>query len=242
VARALYARGMSFRGIGRRLGIPHHTVRYWCLVTKTPDSWYANDRPCPRCQDPPGPPADVTQYNYLLGQYLGDGHLATAVKTPVLRIACANTYPQIMDECEAAMRAVLARSVHRVSAPGCTVVQSYSNHWPCLLPQAGPGMKHTRPIELADWQRRLVTMHPGAFVRGLFHSDGSRFDNRVMVAGKTYSYPRYMFSNESRDILALCGEALDLLGVAWRLNRRNCLSVARRTSVALLDLHIGPKR
>ena len=79
-------------------------------------------------------------------------------------------------------------------------------------------------------------------MRGLFHSDGCRFDNHVKVAGKTYSYPRYMFSNESKDILALCGEALDLLGVEWRYNRRNSLSVAKRASVAALDVHVGPKR
>jgi len=95
---------------------------------------------------------------------------------------------------------VLARSVQRVSCVGCTTVQSLSKHWPCLLPQAGPGMKHTRVIQLADWPRKLLRAYPGLFVRGLFHSDGSRFVNRVTVAGKTYSYPRYMFSNESKDI------------------------------------------
>lgn len=242
VARLLHARGVSFRGIGRRLGVPHHTIRYWCSVTRTPDAHYDEDRQCPRCQDPPGTPADVAQYNYLLGQYLGDGHLVTAAKTPVLRIACADAYPEIMDACEKAMRAVLARSVQRVPRTGCTTVQSCSNHWPCLLPQSGPGMKHTRKIELTDWQLDLLRADPGPFVRGLIHSDGSRSDNRVTIAGKTYTYPRYMFSNESKDILALCGEALDLLGVQWRYNRRNSLSVAKRSSVALLDLHVGPKR
>ena len=187
-------------------------------------------------------PSDPAQYNYLLGQYLGDGHLATTVKTPVLRIACANAYPAIMDACEEAMRAVLARSVQRVPCIGCTTVQSCSSHWPCLLPQAGPGMKHTRKIELVDWQEELIRADPGPFVRGLFHSDGSRFENRVSIAGRTYSYPRYMFSNESKDILEICGFALDLLGVDWRYNRHNSLSVAKRDSVAILDLRIGSKR
>lgn len=87
----------------------------------------------------------------------------------------------------------------------------------------------------------MVTRHPGAFAAGLFHSDGCRVVNRVTKAGKVYEYPRYLFANESADILALCGWALDLLGVAWRLNRRNSLSVARRDAVALLDEHVGPK-
>lgn len=240
-ARALYAEGMSLRGIGRKLGIPYHTIRYWCTITQTPDSHHTENRHCPRCQDPPGLPLDVAQYNYLFGQYLGDGHLVRTAKTPVLRIACADAYPAIMDECQEAMRAVLARSVQRVPRDGCTTVQSYSNHWPCLLPQSGPGAKHTRLIELTDWQRELIRADPGPFVRGLIHSDGSRFDNRVTIAGKTYSYPRYMFSNESKDILEICGVALDLLGVEWRYNRPDSISVAKRASVGVLDLHVGPK-
>ena len=47
-----------------------------------------------------------------------------------------------------------------------------------------------------------------------------------------YEYPRYLFGNESADILRLCGEALDQLGVAWRYSRRNSISVARREAVA----------
>jgi hypothetical protein len=93
-----------------------------------------------------------------------------------------------------------------------------------------------------EWQQELIERDPGPFVRGLFHSDGSRFDNRLTIAGATYIYPRYLFSNESRDILEICGDALDLLGVEWRYNRRNSLSVAKRASVALLDRHVGPKR
>jgi hypothetical protein len=64
-----------------------------------------------------------------------------------------------------------------------------------------------------------------------------------MVGGvrKRYEYPRYMFSNESADIMALCQWALDLLKVPWRMPRRNALSVARREAVAALDGFIGPK-
>ena len=56
-----------------------------------------------------------------------------------------------------------------------------------------------------------------------------------------YEYPRYLFSNESADILGLCGQALDQLGISWRLSRRNMLSVARREAVARLDEFVGPK-
>jgi hypothetical protein len=48
-----------------------------------------------------------------------------------------------------------------------------------------------------------------------------------------------MFTNESRDILDLCGDILDLLGVSWRFSRRNTISVARREAVARLDEFAG---
>ncbi|MEV4456784.1 hypothetical protein [Microbispora sp. NPDC049633] len=53
--------------------------------------------------------------------------------------------------------------------------------------------------------------------------------------------PRYLFKNESAGILRLYGEALDRLGVAWRYNKRNEISVARRDAVARLDEFVGPK-
>jgi hypothetical protein len=93
--------------------------------------------------------------------------------------------------------------------------------------------------------RGRVEVHAGPFVRGLIHSDGYRGTNRVRrsVAGqdKWYEYPRYLFKNESADILRLCGEALDRLGVDWRHNNPNEISVARREAVLRLDEFVGPK-
>ncbi len=159
----------------------------------------------------------------------------------MLRIFCTAVYPNLIDLCESAMRAVAAKSVQRVHRQGDVCVQSYSTHWPCLLPQHGPGKKHHRPIVLADWQEPIVDAHAAAFARGLFHSDGCRTTNTVTVRGHTYSYPRYLFDNESVDIINLCGRSLDRLGVKWRMSRRNTLSVAKRASVARLDEFVGPK-
>ncbi len=126
-----------------------------------------------------------------------------------------------------------------------TEVKSYSKHWPCLFPQHGPGMKHTRKIELAGWQQVIVDRYPGDFVRGLIHSDGCRGMNRVrrtLADGdRWYEYPRYLFSNKSLDILGLCGQALDRLGVRWRFARWDMISVARKEAVARLDEFVGPK-
>lgn len=139
------------------------------------------------------------------------------------------------------MRAVLAASVWRQQRVGHVSVESVAKHWPCLLPQHGPGKKHERPIVLTDWQRERVAAQPGPFVRGLFQSDGCRIANRVTKGVKVYVCPRYLFTNESRDIMGLCQWGLDLLGVKWRMNRTNSLSVAKREAVAELDRHVGPK-
>lgn len=152
------------------------------------------------------------------------------------------------------LNAEIAASMRRVKpgghpytrlAPGCLITTLYWKHWPCLFPQHGPGRKHERKIELADWQREIVRERPGRFLRGLFHSDGCRFTNwtEKIIAGrrKRYEYPRYFFSNSSPDIIGLCTWALDLLKIEWRMARPNAVSVARREAVARLDEHVGPK-
>ncbi len=239
-ARALRARGHNIRSVASTLALPYTTVWHWCVDRPEPVVLGSAVR-CFRCRPDQEDPPDPAAYAYLLGLYLGDGHLVTTDKVPVLRIYCADAWPNLIDACDTAMRAVLANKVQRIQKQGCVAVQSTARHWPCLLPQHGPGKKHERPIVLAPWQWEILTPHAGHFLRGLFHSDGCRFSNRVTVRGKEYVYPRYMFSNRSPDIMELCQWALDLLGIAWRMNRRNSLSVARREAVAVLDRHVGPK-
>jgi hypothetical protein len=240
-ARELFLLGKSKKAIAELLGVSRATVREWCAGDLPSDSPEFRTARCCRCTDPPAPPADEPSYAYLLGQYLGDGHVTVTERVPKLRIACAADYSDIMDEVERAMRAVLARSVFRVKAPGCYQVGSYSKHWPCLFPQVGRGTKHSRRIVLADWQEELVERHPRPLLRGLIHSDGSRSLNTIRTPTATYAYPRYLFANESVDILGICGAALDRIGARWRFNRRNSISVATRADVALLDEFIGPK-
>lgn len=239
-ARQAFLSGATVAEAARVVGLNYRTVWHWCRDRPTPAILGTALR-CFRCRDDVRLPTDPAAYAYLLGLYLGDGHLVTRARVPVLRIACSDSWPGLIEACDDAMRAVLAERVQRVQKSGCVSVQSYGKHWPCLLPQHGPGRKHERPIVLADWQQAIVEAQPGDFLRGLFHSDGCRFANRVTVRGKRYVYPRYMFVNESTDIMRLCQQALDRLGIAWRMNRRNSLSVARREAVAALDRHVGPK-
>src|ERR1700760_385429 len=199
---------------------------------------------CPRCDRKA---LDEDAYSYLFGLYLGDGHIARGRRgVYALNVKCDNAWPGLIDAAHAAMAAVMpTSSVFRVARTGCTEVKSWSKHWPCLFPQHGPGRKHTRAIMLEPWQQKIVATNPGSFVRGLFHSDGCRVVNRVrreLAAGdRWYEYPRYFFSNESADIIGLCAQTLDQLGVSWRMARPNVLSVARREAVARMDELVGPK-
>jgi hypothetical protein len=184
-------------------------------------------------------------YAYLLGVYLGDGTLGHWGSGWTLRIALDEIYPGIVICCCDAIEALRRgrRPVPRRDPGGrrCIRIESTWRQWPCLLPQHGRGRKHHRTIELVGWQRSIVDRAPGAFVRGLIHTDGWRGVNRVHAKGKDYEYPRYQFSNRSDDIRRLFTEACDKLGVAWRPWTRYHVSVAQRDSVAILDSIIGPK-
>ncbi|MFI5838348.1 transcriptional regulator [Catenuloplanes sp. NPDC051500] len=241
-AIAMHAANVPFRQIWQTLGLPKHTVGNWLYGERARRHRERQlDERCPRCADPPRSPDAPAAYAYLLGQYLGDSHVVHARRTMLLAVYCDNKYPGIIAEIGAAMRECGARSVYHRAKIGCTAVSTHWNHWPCLLPQHGPGPKHARRIELTAWQQPIVDTHAEAFIRGLIHSDGCRFTNRVTVSGRTYEYPRYMFTNESVDIMNMCGRSLNRLGIDWRMSRRNTLSVAKRAAVARLDEFVGPK-
>ncbi|GAA0408755.1 helix-turn-helix domain-containing protein [Streptomyces luteireticuli] len=243
--------GASNAETARRLGVPIGTVGYWLHMdrSKRGECPGRHDPKCPRCD---GRELDEAAYSYLLGLYLGDGHIIqySQHRVPSLMITCGDVWPGLMDACEDAMHAVFPdNSVCRVKRTGCQNVKIYSKHLWCMFPQHGPGKKHERKIALEPWQQRIVDAHPWEFIRGLVHSDGCRITNWAarVVAGerKRYEYTRYLFTNKSDDIRQLYTDTLDKVGVDWKMTRRGTdpfnISVARRDSVALMDLTIGPK-
>jgi hypothetical protein len=234
----LAEQGLGAGAIARRTGVPATTVGRW-LDEGPPRLHDLEAATCSACGHAAHDRIDAAAYSYVLGLYLGDGHLASLPRTACLRIYLDTRYPGIVRSCAEAVGRVLPRNRVRVHGDSsCAIVQCYSRQWTCLLPQHGPGPKHTRPIVLAGWQREITLAHPERLIRGLLHSDGSRFMNRV---GR-YAYPRYEFSNRSEDIKAILCEHLDLLGIAWRRAGAVTISVARREAVAALDEFVGPKR
>jgi hypothetical protein len=192
---------------------------------------------------------DERSYSYLLGLYLGDGHLAAFPRTYRLVVTCDAAYPALIEACrDAVERTELPRRVrvvpHRVRQ--FVRVVADSKRWPEAFPQHGPGRKHDRKIELADWQREIVDRFPHEFLRGLLHSDGCRTVNRFttkLPSGRVaeYAYPRWFFSNRSADIRGLFCEYCDRLGIRWTQSNPRNISVSHRRAVALLDSFVPAK-
>ncbi|HEY9370720.1 helix-turn-helix domain-containing protein [Streptomyces sp.] len=250
-ALTLLRGGAKNADVARRLNVPPGTISYWKHEdrAKRGECPGRHPTPCPRCD---GRELDEVAYAYLLGLYLGDGHIVQnrAMRAPSLSVFCADAHPKLMDECEKAMRLVFpGNSVCRVRREGCREVKLYTKHVWCLFPQHGPGRKHERKIALEAWQQEIVHAHPWNFIRGLIHSDGCRITNWTtrVIGGqkKRYEYPRYFFTNVSDDIRRLYTDTLDRLGVEWthctRAGRHYNISVARKASVALMDAHVGAK-
>ncbi|HEX6310752.1 MAG TPA: transcriptional regulator [Acidimicrobiia bacterium] len=242
----LWGQGWSKQAISRETGVSRAQVRVW--IEKGIEVVLASPMRAGRCGSSCDLPARAppAAYAYLLGQYLGDGCISEASRHVFrLRIVMCDDYPSIRDECELAIHLVMpGHRIGRVKRLGCSEVYGYSKHWPCLLPQHGPGRKHERKLILAPWQERIAyDLSPQFFLRGLVHADGCRVINRVtgQRTGKRYEYPRYFFTNESSDIREFFVEACRRLHVHCRYTKPNTLSVARREHVGVLDTFVGAK-
>jgi hypothetical protein len=235
----LIARGASDYVIAGLTGVPRSTVRNWRV--------HPNRGPRQGQPTDPRQPPDARAYTYLLGLYLGDGCLDP--RGSPLMLSLDATYPGIIDEAGAAIRATVPgiNVRHHRRKGNLVVVVASSHRWPDAFPQHGAGRKHLRRIELEPWQRELTNAHPRALLRGLIHSDGCRTFNRFktrLPSGRvaSYGYPRYFFSNLSEDIRRIFCEHCELLGIRWTQSNSRNISVSHRKSVALMDEFIGAKR
>jgi hypothetical protein len=249
VASALAA---SDQGVGdadnaRRHGVAVKTIRRWRRLYQRrglPRGQAHTRALCPRCDDVPLAEAAFAE---LFGWYLGDGWLESSPRDVfTLHIYNDAAYPVLNAGLAALMREVKPGGrPHQRGRPGLCTTSMGWKHWPCLLPQHGPGRKHERVLPMEDWQWQVVERHPDAFLRGLLHSDGARVANWATrtVAGRTkrYEYPRWQFVNRSEQILGWCTDALDLVDVPWRRSGRWTVSVSTREGVARLDELVGPK-
>ena len=146
--------GMNDCEIARRTGIPRRTICDWrrkCarLTRDTAEG-------CGATHDFGALPPRA--YAYVLGMYLGGGCISRRTRSWILRITCDTHYPLIVSRCRAAIDSLMpGQRSNTVRRKGrCQDVYLVSKHWPCLLPQHGPGRKHHRRIALEPWQQALV--------------------------------------------------------------------------------------
>ena len=249
---ALRAQGFGARRIASRANLPVSTVRDW-LAGRVPrharvDPISAQLR-CDTCGHEAHRFAELpSEYVYLLGVYLGDGCISEHARQVFrLRLFLDLRYPEIVKECEVALRLIMPRSKVNTTAryghyvrrtePSHVEISAFSKSWPCLFPQHGPGRKHERSIELLEWQWSLVRCHAGVLLRGLIHSDGCRFTN----TGTNWTCPRYSFANRSDDIRRIFCETCDLLNLRYTFAPQT-IYVSRKADVEILDRFVGPKR
>ena len=178
-------------------------------------------------------------YAELLGLYLGDGHIVDHPRTERLRIFMDSKYAVLNGH----VRELLVRCFpgHQVGCASAheghmTIFSVYARHLSCLLPQHGPGTKHSRPIVLEDWQQRLVRRAPFALLRGLITSDGCHFVNRT----GPYEYFCYQFANHSSDILDIFCAACEQVEIEYA-RTRTYVRINRRESVARMLEYVGVK-
>ena len=241
-ALGLLADGLSINSVARLVGVPRATVGYW------------SRRPARRQRGLVVPanwrPPEASAYAYLLGAYLGDGHVTRNGNSVTLHVSLDAGHPSIVEEIACAIGAIVpARPIHRFESDRrgrVVVLRATAPVWIAAFPQHGPGKKHLRRIELEPWQREITHAYPRELIRGLIHSDGCRSVNRFktkLPSGRVreYAYVRYFFSNLSEDIKEIFCEHCDLLGIRCSRANPRYVSVHDRRSVAVLDEFVGPK-
>jgi hypothetical protein len=220
--KRLIAAGVNDCAIARELGIPRPTVRDWRCRPQIRRRLSSGSTTCGVDHDFSTLPAAA--YCYVLGLYLGDGCISRHPRAWRLRIVLDAKYPAIIDRCREAIEMLMpGQRAGTVKKEGCLEISLYSKHWPCLLPQHGPGRKHLRRISLAAWQQALVDQATEEFVLGLIHSDGCR----VVANDRGVMSIRCHFTNHSEDILGLFTAALDHLGITWTRSTKYIVSIYR---------------
>ena len=184
---ALFKTGQSDYEIARLTGVPRSTVQKWRHKPRS-DRRAATSLATWSVEDP-------VAYSYVLGLYLGDGHIVVRNGRPrFMRVYLDAKYEQLNQEAAVAIAQVFApAAVHRYDWGDAnrTILQVSHKALLVAFPQYGPGKKHDREIELTEWQRELTHAHPAALVRGLSTptaaapSTGSRRSCRAAASPST---------------------------------------------------------
>ncbi len=213
------AEGVSQRQIARELQVDHTTIAYW--IRNDFSTGLRNANGLSEKEIVEFCNKNSVAYAYILGSYLGDGHIIKMPRTYKLRIYNnANDNNVISDQVNALITLFPQNKVSTLkrTKSNCIEVGVYSNILPELFPQHGTGKKHDRDVSLKDWQWDIVWEEPESFIKGLIDSDGSYYvyqDNDTPTM-------RYQFTNKSLDIVDMYIKVMAHMGISTRPTQKQC--------------------
>jgi hypothetical protein len=126
LAKALSNLGILDRENAAICGVSVAAIRHWRRGSRRSGGRRNRDGDAPRCPRCHDRALDESAYAYLLGLYLGDGHLTLGRKDVwALSITCCDDWPGLMAQARLTMSAVMPSSkVFAVARTGCTEVLS----------------------------------------------------------------------------------------------------------------------
>lgn len=218
--------GASIRQISRELNVDHSTISYWIkndFTSGSRSNGLSINEIHNNCYD------KSSQYSYILGCYLGDGHISQLARTQRLRIFSGTAHPSIIKDQVKALNVLFDNVVNNKKSNTCNmeVITVHNAQLDIYFPQHSLGKKHDRDVSLKSWQQDIVDKEPECFVKGLIDTDGCLYDNGRYVKDdgeKTY-LPSYQFTNKSKDILKMYTDVLDKLDIRHTYVSKKCGSV-----------------
>ena len=141
------AEGVSQRQIARDLNVDHTTIAYWIkngFSSGTRNFKSNSDEEiyniCKKYS---------AEYSYILGSYLGDGHITKMPRTYKLRIFNDAKYDNIIEDQSQALSVLFPENVirqHKQLHSNCVEVIIHNKELPRFFPQHDSGKKHDRDV------------------------------------------------------------------------------------------------
>lgn len=182
-------------------------------------------------------------YCYVLGLYFGDGYIDEGKYIYRMRIVHFREDSSLIKETIRGYLSIFpGHKVQLVPAGDsrAITVYCYSNDIPKAFPNmiGKVGRKHENVVGLLDWQKVLISRYPKMFLRGLVHSDGSRY--LADSCSKRITYCFVNRSKEFRDHFRYCCSLLNIQPGPTD-SAYDTIFVNRKASIEILDSFIGPR-
>ena len=206
----LWEDGKNKSQIEKILNIPRKTIGRWINASSTLDK----SNKIIDFDSYLDTPEKRKAYSYILAIYLCDGYINNykTFRAPLIVLYNDSKYVNNTNSWASNLQTIFPTSsinIRKRKQSNCFMVSTYTKKIFDLFPQHGRGAKHTRKLNFADWQLKIIEEFPREFVKGCIESDGSIY---IQTIGK-YTYKKYTFTNKSEDIIDLFLQTLGLIGI-----------------------------